>query len=443
MNIVALVGRPNVGKSTLFNRLTGKRNAIVEDTPGVTRDRIYGNVEWNHKTFALVDTGGFVPGSENQMEKAIREQAMLAVEEADTIVMVCDGRDGVTPFDIDIATILRRSKKPVVLVVNKCDNAFQQTFALEFHSLGIGEPFPISSTNGLNTGDFLDAVCDNLSEYDSDEDDERLKIAIVGRPNAGKSSLSNALLSKERSIVTPIAGTTRDAVDSVMKYYNEEIVIIDTAGLRKRSHVKENIEMYSILRTGRAIERCDVAVVLIDAERGLEEQDKKIVNMISEQRKGIIVAINKWDLIEKDTKTAETYMNKFKDEMKTYDYVPLVFISSLTKQRITNIIKIAKDIQERRKLRIKTHVLNQTLKPIFDKTPPPAVRGQDLRINYVTQVGIEPPVFAFFCNNPKLLPDSYKRFMERAIRNEFGFEGTPISFIFRRKNVAWEDRETK
>ena len=440
MNIVAIVGRPNVGKSTLFNRLIGQKNAIVEDEPGVTRDRIYGNVDWNGKTFAVVDTGGFVPGSENEMEKAIREQAMIAVDEADVIVMVCDGRDGVTPFDIDIATILRCSKKPIVLVVNKCDNALQQSYAYEFHSLGVGEPFPVSSTNGLNTGDFLDAVCLHLNYDSEEENDARLKIAIVGRPNAGKSSISNALLGVERSIVTPIAGTTRDAVDATMKYYGEEIVLIDTAGLRKRANVKENIEMYSIMRTGRAIERCDVAIVVIDAERGLEEQDKKIINMINEQRKGMIVAFNKWDLLEKDTKTAEIFAKKFNEEMRTFDYIPVVFISALTKQRITNVVKIAKEIFERRKTRIKTHILNETLKPVLDKTPPPAIRGQDLRINYITQVGVEPPVFAFFCNNPKLLPESYKRFMERAIRDKFDFVGTPISFIFRRKNVAWEER---
>ncbi|MDR0926602.1 MAG: ribosome biogenesis GTPase Der [Ignavibacteria bacterium] len=441
MQVVAIVGRPNVGKSTLFNRLIGERNAIVEDTPGVTRDRIYGKVEWNGKMFSVIDTGGFVPGSENEMETAIREQAMLGVDESDVIVMVCDGRDGVTPFDIDIATILRRSHKPIVLVVNKCDNSHQQTYAYEFHSLGIGEPYPISSTNGLNTGDFLDAITDNLSDIGDEEYDERLKIAIVGRPNAGKSSLSNALLGENRSIVTPIPGTTRDAVDSTMKYYGEEIVLIDTAGLRRRSHVKENIEMFSILRTNRAIERCDVAIIMVDAERGIEEQDKKIINMVDEERKGMIVAINKWDLIEKETNTASEFSKKFQEEMRTFDYIPVVFISALTKQRITNLVKLAKEIQEKRATRIKTHLLNEALIPMFQRTPPPAVRGQDLRINYVTQVGIEPPVFAFFCNSPKLLPDSYKRFMERVLREKFDFEGCPVSFIFRRKNVAWEDRE--
>lgn len=441
MNIVAIVGRPNVGKSTLFNRLVGMRDAIVEDVPGVTRDRIYGNVEWNGKRFSIIDTGGFIPGSEDTMEQAIREQAMIAIDEADAIVFVCDGRDGVTPFDIDIATILRRSKKPIVLAVNKCDNTLQQTYSFEFHSLGLGEPYPISAANGANTGDFLDALTSHLEHSDDDENDEHLKIAIVGRPNAGKSSLSNALIGKERSIVTDIAGTTRDSVDTTIKYYGEEIILIDTAGLRRRSQIKENIEMYSVMRTSRAIERCDVAVVMIDAERGLEEQDKRIINLVNEARKGIIIAVNKWDLVEKDMNTAEKFSQKFKEEMRTFDYLPIVFISALTKQRITKIIDLAKEIKEVRKMRIPTHVLNDTMQAIFERTPPPAVRGMDLRINYMTQVGIEPPVFAFFCNNPKLLPDSYKRFMERAMRENFDFKGTPISFVFRRKNTSWKDRK--
>jgi len=441
MNVVAIVGRPNVGKSTLFNRLIGQQNAIVENTPGVTRDRIYGTTDWNGKTFSVIDTGGFIPGSENQIERAIREQAMIAVDEANVIVMLCDGKDGVTPFDQDIATILRRSNKPVVLVVNKCDNTKQQANALEFHSLGMGEPFPISANNGLNTGDFLDAITDNLDADEILEDDTRLKIAIIGRPNVGKSSLSNSLLGYERSIVTSIAGTTRDAIDSVMKYYGEEIVLIDTAGLRRRSQIKENIEMYSIIRTGKAIERCDIAIILIDSQRGIEEQDKKIINMVDDARKGMLIAVNKWDLVEKDTNTATNFTKKYQEDMRTFDYIPTIFISALTKQRITNVIKIAKEIQARRQTRIKTHILNETLKPLFDRTPPPAVRGQDLRINYVTQVGTEPPVFAFFCNNPKLLPDSYKRFMERTLRDKFDFLGSPISFIFKRKNTPWEERE--
>ncbi|HOK14725.1 MAG TPA: ribosome biogenesis GTPase Der [Candidatus Kapabacteria bacterium] len=439
MNLVAIVGRPNVGKSTLFNRLVGQRQAIVEDIPGVTRDRIYGYSEWNGKRFMLVDTGGFIPGSEDVMERSVREQAMIAIEEADVILFVCDGRDGVTSFDMDIANILRSSEKPVVLIVNKCDNSIQLANSYEFYSLGLGEPYAISALSGFNTGDFLDVIAENLQDDDIEDTDTRLKLALVGRPNVGKSSLSNALLGKDRSIVTDIPGTTRDSIDSVVKYYGEEIVLVDTAGLRKRSHINENVEMYSTMRTMRAIERCDIGVVLIDATRGLEEQDKKIINLVSDARKGIIIAVNKWDLIEKDHKTADEFTNIIRNELRTFEYVPIVYISALTRQRITKIIEIAKEIDTRRKTRIKTSELNATLLPFFEKTPPPAVKGLDLRINYVTQVGTEPPVFAFFLNHPHLLPDSYKRFMERILRENFDFVGTPISFVFRRKNVPYEE----
>lgn len=441
MNLVAIVGRPNVGKSTLFNRLVGSREAIVEGEPGVTRDRLYGYSEWNGKRFMVVDTGGFIPGTEDTMEKAVREQAMIAIDEADSIIFVCDGRDGVTPFDEDIAKILRTSQKPVTLMINKCDNAIQLTAAYEFYTLGLGDPFPVSSLNGFNTGDFLDQVVEPLTGNNDDEDDNRLKIAVVGRPNAGKSSLTNALTGKDRSIVTDIPGTTRDAIDSVLKYYGQEIILIDTAGLRKKSQVKENIEMYSVLRTSRAIERCDVGIVMIDATRGLEDQDKKIINQVADQRKGIILAVNKWDLIEKDTKTADIFTKQIREELRTFDYLPVVYISAQTKQRIAKVLDIAIKIQEKRSIRIKTAELNKVLLPFFEKTPPPAVRGQDLRINYITQVGTEPPVFAFFCNFPQLLPDSYKRFMERIFRENFELEGVPISFIFRRKNVAWGEEK--
>lgn len=440
MNLVALVGRPNVGKSTLFNRLIGQRNAIVESEPGVTRDRLYGHSDWNGKNFIVIDTGGFIPGTENTMEKAIREQAMIAIDEADVVVFVTDGRDGVTPFDIDIATILRQSKKHVCLVVNKCDNVEQDLYANEFFSLGLGNPYPISSINGHNTGDFLDDVTDHLEEMGDEEEDTRLKIALLGRPNAGKSSLANALLGKQRHIVTDIPGTTRDAIDSVIKFQGEEIVLIDTAGLRKKSKVKENIEMYSMLRTSRAIERCDVGVVLIDAERGLEEQDKRILNMLSEARKGIIVAFNKWDLIEKDEKTADLYVNNFYKQLKTLDYIPVITISAVTKQRIAKILDLAKEVKQVRSVRIKTSELNNKMIPILDRTPPPSVRGYDLRINYITQVNTEPPVFAFFCNQPKLIPENYKRFIENQFRDQFNLKGTPISFVFRRKNVPWEEK---
>jgi GTP-binding protein len=434
MNIVAIVGRPNVGKSTLFNRLIGEKQAIIESTPGVTRDRIYGESDWNGKQFLVIDTGGFIPGTEDTMEKAIREQAFMAIEEADAIIFVCDGRDGVTPFDLDIATILRTSNKPVTLVVNKCDNEKHDIHSYEFHNLGLGNPYPISGLNGRGTGDFLDEVAANLNDDSLYQSDPRLKIAFVGRPNSGKSSLTNALLGKERSIVTDIPGTTRDAIDSVLKFHGEEIVLIDTAGLRKKSRVKENIEMFSILRTATAISRCDVSVVLVDATRGIEEQDKRIINQVTDARKGVILALNKWDIVEKESKTAQEYEKLFYEQMQTHYYVPIVFISALTKQRIVKIIEIAKEIKDKRCARISTANLNKTILPILEKTPPPAVHGKDLRINYITQTSTEPPVFAFFCNYPQLIPDTYKKFIEKNIRANFDFEGTPISFVFRKKN---------
>ncbi len=441
MNLVAIVGRPNVGKSTLFNRITGEREAIVESSPGVTRDRIYGESDWNGKQFTLIDTGGFIPGSEDQMEKAIREQADIAIEDADVIVFVADGKDGITPFDLDIARLLRNSGKHVVLVVNKCDNPLEDANSFEFHSLGLGDPYPISAASGRNTGDFLDAVTEHLEAVEMQEKDSRLKIAIIGRPNVGKSSLTNALLGKDRSIVTNIPGTTRDAINSIVKYYGEEIVLIDTAGLRRRSHIKENIEMYSILRTSRAIEKCDVAVVVLDATQGLQDQDKKIINQVDDNRKGLIVAVNKWDLMEKDSNTADKFTVNFKEKMRTFDYAPLVYISALTKQRVTKVIEMAKKILERRGQRLSTSKLNDMILPELEKVHPPSVRGRDLRINYITQVKTEPPGFALFCNHPSLIPDSYKRFIERTIRKNIDLEGTPISLIFRRKNVKWEERE--
>ncbi len=443
MNLVAIVGRPNVGKSTLFNRIIQEKEAIVDDKPGVTRDRIYGESDWNGKQFKLVDTGGFVPGSDNVMEEAIREQAAIAIEEADAIIFVCDGRDGITPYDMEIGTMLRNSSKPVVLVINKCDNFNQDLNSYEFHSLGLGEPFAISALNGRSTGDFLDAITDHLGNTQVEQIDPRLKIALVGRPNVGKSSLANSLLGKNRHIVTNIPGTTRDSIDSVVKYHGEEIVLIDTAGLRRRSNIKENIELYSVLRTSRAIERCDVAVVVLDATLGLEDQDKKIINQVNDARKGIVLAVNKWDLVEKDSKTADKYTKAIHELMKTFTYIPVIYISALTKQRLPKVLDISKDIKIRRETRISTSQLNKIILPEFEKTPPPAIQGKDLRINYITQVKTEPPVFAFFCNFPLLIPDAYKRYMERIFRENFDFEGTPISFVFRRKNVSWEDREPK
>ncbi len=437
MGLVAIVGRPNVGKSTLFNRIIEERHAIVESEPGVTRDRLYAKGEWAGKSFQLVDTGGIVPDSEELFDKAIREQAMLAIDEADHIIFVVDSRDGVTPVDAEIASLLRQSKKPVTLVVNKCDAPNSDLYASEFYSLGLGDPFPISALNGRSTGDFLDQVVADLPT-EHDEEDSRLKIAVVGRPNVGKSSLTNALLGKDRMVVTPIAGTTRDAIDSIVTYYGQEIVLIDTAGLRRRSQIKESVELYSTMRTSRAIERCDVAVVMIDATQGLEHQDKRILSEVEAARKGIIIAVNKWDLVEKDTKTADAFTAKIREELRTLDYVPVVYISAVSKQRITKVLEMANAIQERRLARIPTHEMNERLIDILEKTPPPSIRGRDLRINYVTQVRSAPPVFAFFLNFPDLLPDSYKRYIERQLRKLYDFEGVPISFLFRKKS---KDRE--
>ncbi len=433
MNLVAIVGRPNVGKSTLFNRIIGSREAIVEDTPGVTRDRLYGKGDWNGKKFELIDTGGFIPGTEDMMEKAIREQAVLAIEEANSILFVVDGNTGITRYDEEIAIVLRTTKKPITLVVNKCDNEILDNNSYEFYKLGLGDPFPISAVNGRSTGDFLDHLVENLTDKEKPEY-EGLKIAFVGRPNVGKSSITNALLGYERMIVTNVPGTTRDSIDSILKYQGKELMLIDTAGLRRRTAISENIEMWSAVRTGRAIERCDVAVIMLDAERGLEDQDKKIINQVEEARKGIILVINKWDLIEKEVKTADKIRKIIHDEMRTFPYMPILFTSAETKQRVFKVIEKAIEVHETRNHRITTHKLNEYLMPVFEATPPPSSRGYDMRINYVTQVSTEPPVFALFLNHPQYLKTEYKKFIERKIREFFPFEGTPISLVFRKKN---------
>ena len=438
--LVAIVGRPNVGKSSLFNRLTKIKSAIVDDVSGVTRDRLYGDVEWNGKIFQLIDTGGYVPQSDDVFEAAIREQVEIAIDEADVILFVVDGRTGITPVDSLIANMLRMSNKTVIVVVNKIDNTQQNILASEFYQLGIKSVFDISALSGRNTGDLLDEVINSLKYSDIEkEDDERLRIAIIGRPNVGKSSLTNSLLGIDRSIVTDIPGTTRDSINSILKYYGEEIVLVDTAGLRKKAKVKDNIEFYSNIRTYKAIADCDVAIVLIDAQLGLDKQDQKIIDEAVSRRKGIILAVNKWDLIEKDTNTAKYYEQEIKAKLGSLDYIPIIFISALSKQRIFKLIELAKEISKERKKKIATSLLNETLLALIAKTPPASTpTGREIKIKYITQVGSKYPIFLFFANEAKYIQDSYRRFLEKLIRKHFGFNGVAITISFKEKNPIEE-----
>ncbi len=434
--IVAIVGRPNVGKSTLFNRFLGRREAIVENIAGVTRDRHYGEAEWAGRVFDLIDTGGLVPDSDDLFERAIFEQAQIAMDEADVIVFVVDGREGVAPIDHAIADLLRRSPKRTVLVVNKCDNDKGDADAVVFWELGLGEPWPVSAMNGRRIGDTLDEITADFPQGDVDEDDEGgpLKIALIGRPNVGKSSITNALLGEDRAIVTPVAGTTRDSVDSVLRYHGEEITLIDTAGLRKRKQVSESIELYSVIRTVRAIERCDVAAVVLDAQQGLERQDIKIVTEAAEKKKGIILVVNKWDLVEKDTMTSKRYEDAIRAEIPTFAWIPIVFVSAVTRQRMVKIIELARRVREERARRIQTSTLNDVVLEAIRTQPPPSVKGRDLRINFLQQPQASPPVFLCYTNHPDLIPDNYSRFLERIIRENFGFEGVPVTLVYKQKN---------
>ena len=439
--LVAIVGRPNVGKSTLFNRLTKTKDAIVDDESGVTRDRHYGYSDWNGRSFQLIDTGGYVPNSPDLFETAIREQVEIALDEADAIFFITDGRDGLTPIDEEIARMLHSSSKPIIVLVNKLDNAKMGLDAMEFWNLGVGDVFDISATHGRNLGDVLDALLDkiNFDEF-SDEEDPRLKISIVGRPNAGKSSLTNALLGVERSIVTDIPGTTRDSINSVLKYYGEEILLIDTAGLRKKSKVKENIEFYSNVRTLRSIANSDVVIVMLDAQFGLEKQDQKIIDEAIQRRKGIILAVNKWDLMDKETNTARDFEIKMKDKLGSVSYLPVIFISALTKQRITKVVELAREVESERKKKISTSKLNDLILPEIQKTPPPATStGKEIKIKYITQVGAKYPIFLFFANEVKYVPESYRRFLEGLIRKHFGFFGVALTISLKNKNAKEEE----
>ncbi len=432
--LVAIVGRPNVGKSTLFNRIIGQRDAIVHDLPGVTRDRHYAEADWAGKTFSIVDTGGFVPESEDVIETAIREQAEVAIKEADVVMFVVDGEAGLLPSDYDIAGILRKAQKKVILIVNKIDNDKRELSLAEFYKLGLGEPIPTSALLGRKVGDLLDVITNDFEVVEAKEVDPRLKIAIIGKPNVGKSSFVNALLQEERNIVTDIPGTTRDPIDAVLKFHGEEIVLVDTAGLRRKSKIKESVEFFSTVRTIKAIERCDVAVILIDAKQGLEHQDLRIIDTAIGRKRAVVIAVNKWDLIEKDDTTAKTLEKALKEKLRIYDFIPIMFISALEKQRIYKVIDLVKTVHVEQNKRISTSELNDRLGADIKMFPPRSRSGKEIKINYITQVDVKPPVFAFFCNEPKLIDDNYKRYLENKIRGYFTFSGVPVVLAFKKKN---------
>jgi GTPase len=435
MPLVAIVGRPNVGKSTFFNRLTESRRSIVHDEPGVTRDRIYGHAEWAGTEFAVVDTGGFVPNSVDVFEQGIREQVHIALEEADAVLFIVDVMTGVTDLDDQMARILRKTEKPVFVVANKADNDRRRWEASEFYQLGLSDVFPVSSINGSGTGELLDALVAVLPPSPPlDELDERPRIAIIGKPNVGKSSLTNALVGKTRSMVTDISGTTRDTIDSVIEFQGQEVVLVDTAGLRKRARITENVEFYSMLRTQRAIEECNVAVLLLDATEGLTVQDIRVLKQAEEMKKGLILAMNKWDLVEKETNTARDVERQIKERLQTLDYVPVEFISALTKQRINRVLERALEVDKERRRRIPTSRLNEVMLQAIERHHPPAYRNQFVRIKYVTQVRENPPVFVFFCNYPQGVRESYRRYLENQIREAFGFTGVSLTLVFKHKS---------
>ena len=434
--IVALIGKPNVGKSTFFNYLAGSRISIVEDTPGVTRDRIYAETNWRGRDFTLIDTGGIEPDSDDIILSQMREQANLAIAMADVIIFLTDIRQGVTAADKEIALMLKKSGKPIVLVCNKADNIEKDKDEIyEFYNLGIGEPFPISATNAIGIGDVLDAIYDNFPENDENEnEDDKIKVAVIGKPNVGKSSLINKILGENRAIVSDIAGTTRDAIDSEFENEKGKYILIDTAGVRKKSKVKESIEKYSIMRTLLAIERADVCLMMIDAVEGVTDQDAKIAGEAHEAGKGVIIVVNKWDAVEKETGTLEEYKKDIYQKLKYLSYAPIIFISALTGQRVNKLFDLINHVAEQNSMRIKTSVLNQVINEAIAIVQPPSDKGRRLRIYYGTQVSTKPPTFVVFVNNKQLFHFSYERYLVNQIRKEFGLEGTPIRIIAREKS---------
>lgn len=433
MPIVAVVGRPNVGKSTFFNKVVGRRVSIVEDTPGVTRDRIYAEAEWSGHHFALIDTGGIEPDTTDVILSQMRLQAELAMDMADVILFLVDGKDGLTSSDREVAGMLMRTGKEVILVVNKVDSARMPADFYDFYELGLGEPIPISSVNMFNLGDLLDLIVEKLPHNDESEEDDTTKIAVIGKPNVGKSSLINSLLGEERVIVSEIAGTTRDSIDTPFTRGEDKYVLIDTAGIRRKSKVTGDIEKYSVIRAIAAIERCDVCLLMVDAVEGVTDQDKKIAGIAHEAGKGIVVVVNKWDLIEKETNTMKEYQKTIAQELVFMSYAPSVFISVLKKQRLDNVIDMVKYVSEKRSLRVPTGQLNSLIADATMMVAPPSDKGKRLKIYYVTQVGIKPPLFSFKINSRELMHFSYARYLENKIREGFGFEGTSIKFVFREK----------
>ncbi|MHA7864166.1 ribosome biogenesis GTPase Der [Flagellimonas marinaquae] len=430
--IVAIVGRPNVGKSTFFNRLIQRREAIVDAVSGVTRDRHYGKSDWNGKEFSLIDTGGYVLGSDDVFEKEIDKQVELAIDEADAIIFMVDVESGVTGMDEDVAKLLRRVDKPTFLAVNKVDNTQRMADAVEFYALGLGEYYTISSINGSGTGELLDALVEVLPD-EKEEESELPRFAVVGRPNAGKSSFINALIGEERYIVTDIAGTTRDSIDTKYNRFGFEFNLVDTAGIRRKSKVKEDLEFYSVMRSVRAIEYCDVCILMMDATRGFDGQVQNIFWLAQRNNKGIVILVNKWDLVEKETNSVKEYTKAIHEVISPFEDVPILFISVLNKQRIYKAIETAVEVYKNRSKKIPTRKLNDIMLPIIEKTPPPATKGKYVKIKFCTQLPTPYPQFAFFCNLPQYVKDPYKRFLENKIRQQFDFTGVPITIFMRKK----------
>jgi GTP-binding protein len=432
-NIVAIVGRPNVGKSTFFNRLIQKRQAIVDSVSGVTRDRHYGKTYWNGQEFSVIDTGGYIVGSDDIFEAEIRKQVDLAIEEANAILFLVDAQEGVTDMDMTVAKHLRKSDKPVFLVANKVDNGQIMQEAVELYAIGMGDYFCISSINGSGTGDLLDALVEKMPEMDAEEESDLPRFAIVGRPNVGKSSFINALVGEERNIVTDIAGTTRDSLDTHYTKFGHDFVLVDTAGVRKKKKVNEDLEFYSVMRSIRSIEYSDVCLLLIDATLGFESQDQSIFHLADKNRKGIVILVNKWDLVEKDTHTTKEYEAAIREKIAPFTDVPILFISALTKQRLLKALEIAIKVSKDRKARISTSKLNDVMLPFIEQNPPPATKGKYIRIKFCTQLPTKTPTFAFFANLPQYIKDPYKRYIENKMRESFNFNGVPLQIFFRKK----------